>query len=93
MVQVDHHHHISISLSGVARAAADQGHAHSSYNLAAAHLNGHETDLEEGEEEEMLERALVGGVDEAQQALEHLCATGGCRRGVLSREEEEDWDQ
>ena len=29
------------------RAAADQGHAHAQYNLAAAHLNGHDAGLEE----------------------------------------------
>ena len=29
------------------RAAADQGHPHAQYNLAAAHLNGHDAGLDE----------------------------------------------
>ena len=35
------------SISTMSRAAADQGHAHAQYNLAAAHLNGHDAGLEE----------------------------------------------
>jgi len=69
------------------RAAADQGHAHAQYNLAAAHLNGHDAGLEEGEEEELLEMAALRGVDEAHEALEHLCSTGQCRRGGLGRDD------
>jgi len=73
------------------RAAADQGHPHAQYNLAAAHLNGHDAGLDEGEEEELLEMAALRGVDEAHEALEHLCSTGQCRRGGLGREDP--WDE
>ncbi|XP_014680682.1 PREDICTED: secretory immunoglobulin A-binding protein EsiB-like [Priapulus caudatus] len=59
------------------RKAADQGHAHASYNLAVAHLKGH-TDLNTGEVRKLIEHASNNGIDEAGQVLREVCDKGGC---------------
>ena len=66
--------------------SAKSGHPHSSYNLAVAHLNGLNADLEDGEDEELLRHAADNGVEEAGDVLTHLCSTGQCRG--TDREEE-----
>ena len=42
--------------------AAEQGHAHSAYNLAIGHLNGLETDLEPGAAHQLIRHAANQGV-------------------------------
>ena len=42
-MKIDH----QVSFDFFVRAAADQGHPHAQYNLAAAHLNGHDAGLDE----------------------------------------------
>uniref|UniRef100_UPI00398ED27E sel1-repeat-containing protein YbeT-like isoform X2 n=2 Tax=Pristiophorus japonicus TaxID=55135 RepID=UPI00398ED27E len=54
------------------RKAADQGHPHASYNLAVGKLKAMTSDVEDWEVEELLSRAAVHGLKEAQDALENL---------------------
>ena len=60
------------------RIASKNGHPHSSYNLAIGYLNGIDTDLEEGEEEELLRHAVKHGVEGSEAVLDHICRTGAC---------------
>lgn len=60
------------------RRAADQGHPHSSYNLAIGHLNGLKTDLGPGEAHKLIEHAANEGVKMAKDVLENVCKHGRC---------------
>ena len=60
------------------RLASQRGHPDSSYNLAVGHLNGVNTDLEAGEEEELLRHAVRHGVQGADLVLDKLCSAGQC---------------
>ena len=60
------------------RLSSQRGHPESSYNLAVGHLNGVETDLEDGEEEDLLRQAARLGVAGADLVLERLCSGGQC---------------
>ena len=62
----------------VSRAASKNGDPVSSYNLAIGHLNGIDTDLEEGEHEELLRHAVRHGVEGAEAVLDHICKSGEC---------------
>ncbi|XP_072340234.1 uncharacterized protein [Scyliorhinus torazame] len=54
------------------RKAADQGHPHSSYNLAVGKLKELTSDVEDWEMEGLLSRAAEHGIKEAQEVLIHL---------------------
>ena len=59
--------------------AADQGHPHSSYNLAVGHLKGIVTGLNQTEAKRLIEHAAKNGVKEAEHTLNNICNTGaGC---------------
>ena len=58
--------------------ASKNGHPHSSYNLAIAHLNGLDTGIEDGDHEDLLRHAVNHGVEGAEAVLDHLCRTGEC---------------
>ena len=60
------------------RKAADQGHPHSSYNLAIGHLNGIETDVKPGEAHDLIRHAADKGVKEASDTMENACKLGKC---------------
>ena len=60
------------------RLASQRGQADSSYNLAVGHLNGVHTDLEPGEEEDLLRHAVRHGVQGADLVLGKLCSAGQC---------------
>ena len=60
------------------RLASQRGHPDSSYNLAVGHLNGVHTDLEPGEEEDLLRHAVRHGVQGADLVLGKLCSAGQC---------------
>ncbi|KAH3775784.1 uncharacterized protein HI_1625-like [Dreissena polymorpha] len=60
------------------RKAAEQGHAHASYNLAVGHLKGIKTDLKPGEAHKLIHHAASKGVKEAHKVLNNVCTRGGC---------------
>ena len=60
------------------RMASKNGHPHSSYNLAIGYLNGIETDIDEGEEEDLLRHAVRHGVEGSEAVLDHICRIGAC---------------
>lgn len=60
------------------RKAADQGHPHASYNLAAAHLQGFDVDVQQQEAHQLIRHAAAKGVPEAVKALHHICSQGLC---------------
>lgn len=60
------------------RKAADQGHPHSSYNLAVGHLQGFRTDVKPGEAHDLIKHAAENGVEEAHEILQKVCSIGHC---------------
>ncbi|XP_041375533.1 secretory immunoglobulin A-binding protein EsiB-like [Gigantopelta aegis] len=60
------------------RKAADQGHAHASYNLAIGHLRGMNAGLKPGEAHTLIHHAASKGVEEADKVLNTICTQGGC---------------
>ncbi|KAK2192254.1 hypothetical protein NP493_36g06019 [Ridgeia piscesae] len=73
---VEKDHHIAMHWF---KKAADQGHPHASYNVAVGHLQGIRTDLlEPGEAHRLIKHAAKNGVKQANQAMEEVCARGGC---------------
>jgi len=59
------------------QAAADQGHAEASFNLAVGHMHGHKTNLRKGDVVKLLHHAKKNGVEGADHAL-NLCGRRGC---------------
>ncbi|KAF6039234.1 hypothetical protein EB796_002429 [Bugula neritina] len=57
--------------------AADQGHPHAAHNLAVGHIKGLHK-LPDGEAYRLLMHALAHGVEEAEDALHDVCASGQC---------------
>ncbi|GIY44771.1 hypothetical protein CEXT_343721 [Caerostris extrusa] len=47
------------------RKAADQGHAHSAYNLAVGHMQGYDTDVKKRVTHDLIKYAVDKGVEEA----------------------------
>ncbi|XP_022648718.1 uncharacterized protein LOC111270640 isoform X2 [Varroa jacobsoni] len=58
------------------RKSADQGHAHSAYNLAVGHMQGLETDVQKGEAKKLIKHAMNHGVHEAHHIYHTVCITG-----------------
>ncbi|XP_064611851.1 secretory immunoglobulin A-binding protein EsiB-like [Liolophura sinensis] len=58
--------------------AADQGHAHASYNYAIGHLKGYKSDLRKGDAHKLIRHAASKGVKEAEETLNSVCTQGGC---------------
>lgn len=58
--------------------AAEQGHPHSSYNLAVGHLNGLQTSLVPGEAHQLIQHAAKNGVELAVDMMENACKHGKC---------------
>uniref|UniRef100_A0A6A7G815 ERAD-associated E3 ubiquitin-protein ligase component HRD3A-like n=1 Tax=Hirondellea gigas TaxID=1518452 RepID=A0A6A7G815_9CRUS len=54
--------------------AADQGHPHSSYNLAVGHLQGLDVGLRRGQAHELIRHAAENGVPEAAEVLNKVCS-------------------
>ncbi|KAG8197555.1 hypothetical protein JTE90_007291 [Oedothorax gibbosus] len=61
------------------RKAADQGHAHSAYNLAVGHMQGYDTDVKKGEAHDLIKYAVDQGVPEAHDILHTVCSKGYCK--------------
>ncbi|KAH7977308.1 hypothetical protein HPB49_000576 [Dermacentor silvarum] len=58
------------------RKAADQGHAHSAYNLAVGHMQGFATDVKKGEAKKLIKYAADNGVHEAHRVYHEACHAG-----------------
>ncbi|XP_015930694.1 uncharacterized protein [Parasteatoda tepidariorum] len=61
------------------RKAADQGHPHSAYNLAVAHMQGFDTDVKKGEAHDLIKYAADNGVPEAHDIFRRICSKGHCK--------------
>ncbi|XP_077483639.1 uncharacterized protein LOC144093805 [Amblyomma americanum] len=60
------------------RKSADQGHAHSAYNLAVGHMQGFPTDVQKGEAKKLIKYAADNGVHEAHRVYHEACRSGKC---------------
>ncbi|XP_037502638.2 secretory immunoglobulin A-binding protein EsiB, partial [Rhipicephalus sanguineus] len=60
------------------RKSADQGHAHSAYNLAVGHMQGFPTDVQKGEAKKLIKYAADNGVHEAHLVYHEACRAGKC---------------
>ncbi|KAL1428897.1 hypothetical protein MTO96_016650 [Rhipicephalus appendiculatus] len=60
------------------RKSANQGHAHSAYNLAVGHMQGFPTDVQKGEAKKLIKYAADNGVHEAHLVYHEACRAGKC---------------